>query len=71
LWLSRDGIPMECEGSFINRKGKISTVRWELRHVRIGAQDPRLFEVPADYSKLPPEAAATLFGLRLASHPKQ
>lgn len=70
LWLSRDGIPMECDGSYINRKGKVSTVRWELRHVRIGAQDPRLFEVPADYSKLPPEAAATLFGLRLASHPK-
>ncbi len=70
LWLSRDGIPMECDGSFINRKGKVSTVHWELRHVRIGAQDPRLFEVPADYSKLPPEAAATLFGLRLASHPK-
>ncbi|HUC70739.1 MAG TPA: hypothetical protein VMS01_06070 [Stellaceae bacterium] len=70
LWLSRDGIPMRCDGSYANRKGKVSTVHWELRHVQIGEQDAGLFEVPAGYSKLPPEAAATLFGLRLASHPK-
>ncbi len=70
LWLSGDGIPMRCDGSYTNRKGKVSTVHWELRHVQIGEQDANLFEVPSDYSKLPPEAAATLFGLRLASHPK-
>ncbi len=70
LWLSRDGIPMRCDGSYRNRKGKVSTVHWELRHVQIGEQDAKLFEVPSDYSKLPPEAAATLLGLRLASHPK-
>jgi hypothetical protein len=70
LWLTRDGIPMRCDGSYTNRKGKVSTVHWELRHVQIGEQDANLFEVPPDYSKLPPEAAATLFGLRLASHPK-
>jgi hypothetical protein len=70
LWLSGDGIPMRCDGNYTNRKGKVSTVHWELRHVQIGEQDARLFQVPPDYSKLPPEAAATLFGLRLASHPK-
>lgn len=70
LWLSSDGIPMRCEGNYTSRKGKVSTVRWELRHVQVGEQDARLFEVPTDYSKLPPEAAATLLGLRLASHPK-
>jgi hypothetical protein len=70
LWLSGDGIPMRCDGSYTNKKGKASTVHWELRHVQIGVQNASLFEVPADYSKLPAEAAATLFGLRLASHPK-
>ena len=70
LWLSRDGIPMRCDGSYTNKKGKVSTVHWELRHVEIGEQEAGLFEVPSDYAKLPPEAAATLFGLRLASHPK-
>jgi hypothetical protein len=70
LWLSGDGIPMRCDGSYTSRKGKVSKVHWELRDVKIGRQDASLFEVPAGYSKLPPEAAATLFGLRLASHPK-
>lgn len=70
LWLSRDGIPMRCEGNYTNKKGKVSTVHWELRHVEIGAQDPSLFAVPSGYSKLPPEAVATLLGLRLAHHPK-
>lgn len=70
LWLSSDGIPMRCDGSYTSRKGKVSTVHWELRHVQLGEQDAKLFEIPPDYSKLPPEAAATLFGLRLASHRK-
>jgi hypothetical protein len=71
LWLSREGIPMRCDGSYTSRKGKVSTVHWELRHAVIGAQDASLFKVPSGYAKLPPEAAATLFGLRLASHPER
>ncbi len=70
IWLSREGIPMRGEGSYTSRKGKVSTIHWELRHVQFGEQDEKLFEVPAGYSKLPPEAAATLLGLRLASHPR-
>jgi hypothetical protein len=38
---------------------------WQLRCVRIGKQDPRLFEIPRGYAKLPPEAAASLLGLRI------
>jgi hypothetical protein len=70
LWLSRQGIPMRCDGSFTRKNGKVSTVHWELRHVKIGDQDSALFMVPSGYSKLPPEAAATLLGLRLARHSK-
>jgi hypothetical protein len=68
LWLSRDGIPMRCDGSFARKNGKVSWVHWELSHVAIGNQDPTLFEVPPGYSKLPPGAAATLLGLRLPVH---
>jgi hypothetical protein len=68
LWLSRDGIPMRCAGSFTDRKGRISTVRWELHHVRIGPQDAALFEVPPGYTTLPSEAASALLGLHLAPH---
>lgn len=66
LWLSRDGIPMRCDGSLTRENGKISTVHWELRHVRIGPQDAALFAVPKGYATLSPQAAATLLGLRLA-----
>jgi hypothetical protein len=68
IWLSRDGIPMRCDGSFTARNGKVSTVHWELRHVRIGRQDATLFEIPRGYTTMPPEAAATLLGLRFAPH---
>jgi hypothetical protein len=65
LWLSRDGIPMKLAGSFTATNGKVSTIRWELDHVKIGPQAAALFEPPEGYSKLPPEAIAPLLGLRL------
>ncbi len=66
LWLSGEGIPMKCEGRFEASDGKVSTVHWELRHVKIGNQDAALFEAPRGYATLPPEAAAPLLGLHLA-----
>jgi hypothetical protein len=65
LWLSRDGIPMKLAGTFTGQKGKVSTLRWELRRVRIGPQPAALFESPPGLSKLPPEAVAPLLGLKL------
>jgi hypothetical protein len=65
LWLSPDGIPMKCVGKFEASNGKLSTIVWQLRHVRIGNQDPALFEIPRGYAKLPAEGAAPLFGLRI------
>ena len=70
LWLSRDGIPMKLAGSFTGQKGKVSTVRWELSHVKIGPQPASLFEAPQGFSKLPPEAVAPLLGLKLKSTPR-
>lgn len=67
LWLSRDGIPMKLTGSFTAQNGKVSTIRWELSHVKIGPQPAALFEAPEGYSKLPPEAVAPLLGVRLKS----
>ena len=71
LWLSRDGIPMRLAGGFTAKNGKVSTIRWELDHVKIGPQPGALFEAPAEYSKLPPEAVAPLLGLRLKSAAKR
>ena len=68
LWLSEDGIPMKCDAKVEASKGKVSTIHWELRHLEIGTQDATLFEIPRGYARLPPEAAASLLGIRLA-HP--
>jgi hypothetical protein len=69
LWLSQDGIPMKCVGKFETRNGKLSTINWQLHHVKIGRQDAALFEVPRSYTKLPLEAAAPLLGMRIAPAP--
>ena len=69
LWLSRDGIPLKCDGKFEPKNGKRSTIYWELRDVKLGKQDEALFEVPHGYAKLSPEAAAPLLGMRLATPP--
>ena len=61
-----DGIPMRCDGKFEPRKGKTSTIHWELRNVKFGRQDAALFAVPQGYAKLSPEAAAPLLGMHLA-----
>jgi hypothetical protein len=66
LWLSQEGIPMKCDANFKAKNGRISTIHWELRHVKIGKQDAALFEIPPGYTKLPVEAAAPLLGIRLA-----
>jgi len=66
LWLSPDGIPMRCDGKFEPKRGKTSTVHWELRNVKFGRQDEALFAVPQGYAKLSPEAAAPLLGMHLA-----
>jgi hypothetical protein len=67
LWLSRDRIPMRCDGKFAPINGRASTFYWELRDVRLGRQDEALFRAPQGYAKLPPEAVATLLGMRLAA----
>jgi hypothetical protein len=69
LWLSRDGIPMRCDGKFEPKKGKTSTIHWELRHIKFGTQDEALFAVPQGYAKLSPEAAVPLLGMHLARPP--
>jgi hypothetical protein len=65
LWLSSDGIPMKCEARIEASDHRVTTLYWELRHVKIGDQAPALFEVPNGYAKLPPEAAAALLGMKL------
>lgn len=50
IWLTKENIPIRMETS---RAGsKKDAVRIELKNLKIGKQDPKLFEVPAGYSKM-------------------
>ncbi len=50
LWLSKDNIPVKMEGTSLSG-GEKTRFRRELNNVRIGNQNPKLFEVPAGYNK--------------------
>jgi hypothetical protein len=71
LWLSRDGIPMRIDAMLRAPGGKVTTLHWELHHVRIGPQPASLFAVPHGYTLLPAEAVAPLLGLRLPPAARQ
>jgi hypothetical protein len=65
LWLGRDDIPMRVDVKFRATDGKLTTIRWELRHLRIGPQPAALFAVPRGYQRLPAAAILPLLNLRL------
>ena len=48
---------MRCVGKFEIGNGKLTTIDCELRHVEIGEDDAALFEIPRDFTRLPPEPA--------------
>jgi hypothetical protein len=65
LWLGRDGIPMRADARYRAAGGKVTTIHWRLRHLRIGPQPAALFAAPRGYRPLPAAAIAPLLGLRL------
>ncbi len=61
VWLTADGIPIRIEQTG-SQGGRRIGVMVSLRNLRIGRQDPALFEVPAGYRKVvlaPAAPAAT------------
>jgi len=52
LWVSEQGIVLRVDSNVVDEDGKHHTVRMELHNLRIGPQDPKLFEIPADYKRV-------------------
>jgi hypothetical protein len=52
MWVTKDGIVMKMDAVVKSGKDK-SRMTMTLKNLKIGAQDPALFEVPAGYTKLP------------------
>jgi hypothetical protein len=51
-WVSDDGILMKVDMIYQSRKQKGQRMKFEMRDLEIGPQDPNEFEVPANYSKM-------------------
>ena len=51
IWLTKENIPMKMEASKAGASKK-DVVRIELKNLKIGKQDPALFEIPAGYAKM-------------------
>src|SRR6185437_15447616 len=65
VWLTREGIPMRLDGMYTPAQGgKPTPFHMELSNVRVGPQDPALFDVPQNMVKLPTGALAPLLGMR-------
>lgn len=50
MWLTDDGILVKMD-AIGKEKGSRTRIKTELTNIRVGSQDPALFEVPAGYTK--------------------
>ncbi len=50
-WTTREGIVVKVDAVSVEKKSK-DRLKMELTNLKVGPQDPRLFEVPAGYTKL-------------------
>lgn len=51
MWTTRENIVVKMDAIAVDKKDK-HRFRTELTNLRVGKQDPALFEVPADYQKM-------------------
>jgi hypothetical protein len=51
IWLTKENILMRMETSVATGASKKEKFRMELKNLKIGKQDPALFEIPAGYEK--------------------
>jgi hypothetical protein len=51
LWITNDGIMMKMEALFTDQNNTQRQMKIEMKNVKIGRQDPKLFEIPSGYSK--------------------
>ena len=51
LWTTKEGIVMKMDAIAVDKNGK-DRIKSELRNLKIGKQDPSLFEIPKGYSSM-------------------
>ena len=60
FWQNKAGVHVKQQFPVTDRSGRTRLIETELRELRVGAQDPALFEVPDGYRRLDIDTAAVL-----------
>ncbi|MGB8840158.1 MAG: hypothetical protein WCC64_03725 [Aliidongia sp.] len=68
VWRTLDGIVTKLDGTYTSTKNKQVKATFLLSDVKLGPQDPALFDIPKDVKKLPIEAVQGLLSLQMPKH---
>lgn len=60
FWQNKAGVHIKQQFPVTDRNGRTRQVELELRDLKVGAQDPALFEVPEDYRRFDIDTGAVL-----------
>ena len=60
FWQNKAGVHVKQQFPVTDRNGRTRQVELELRDLKVGAQDPALFEVPGDYRRFDVDTGAVL-----------
>jgi hypothetical protein len=60
FWQNKAGVHVKQRFPVTDREGRTRLIETELRDLRVGAQDPALFEVPGDYRRIDVDTGAVL-----------
>jgi len=60
FWQNKAGVHVKQQFPVTDRNGRTRLIETELRELRVGAQDPALFEVPDGYRRLDIDTGAVL-----------
>jgi hypothetical protein len=66
VWATNDGIVLKLDGSYTEAGHQPSHASLELSNIKLGPQDPALFELPPGLSEMPPDALGALLNIKLA-----
>ncbi len=68
VWMTEAGIVTKIDGTYLSTKKKELKATYALHDIKLGPQDPGLFEVPHDVKKMPPEMLQGLLSLQAPKH---
>jgi|HubBroStandDraft_1064217.scaffolds.fasta_scaffold00022_95 hypothetical protein len=68
VWMTRDGIVTKLDGTYSSPKNKLVKASFLLTDVKLGPQDPALFEIPKGVKKLPVQEVEVLLSLQAPKH---